>query len=225
MTAARQPASTAGSSAARCLTAKDQPVISPVENLDRGQLGGAGLIEGGDTLQTRHLKKGGTEPLSQTRRFPHPGPNLGVGACGRGSSGQSRCRRRPGPGGSTRVMLPITGEQRSPRPASVEKTPGDLGGRYALQVGVAPHSNAQKAPQGVRGEMRPVSSAGRCLSLPRGLGGGFSASARSLQTAAPTARFLPEFTIVAGGSRLSHAQPAAPVASEQAKNRQFVPHP
>ena len=97
-------------------------------------------------------------------------------------------------------------------PGLGRENPGDLGGRYALQVGVAPHSNAQKAPQGVKGEMRPVSSAGRCLSLPRGLGGGVSASARSLQTAAPTARFLPEFAIVAGVARLSHAQPAGPVA-------------
>ena len=110
-------------------------------------------------------------------------------------------------------------------PGLGRENPGDLGGRYALQVGVAPHSNAQKAPQGVKGEMRPVSSAGRCLSLPRGLGVVFP---RALEVSKPQPqprRFLPEFTIVAGGSRLSHAQPAAPVASEQAKNRQFVPHP
>ena len=30
----------------RCLTAKYQQVISSVENLDRGQLGGTGLVEG-----------------------------------------------------------------------------------------------------------------------------------------------------------------------------------
>ena len=53
--------------------------------------------------------------------------------------------------------------------------------------------------------MRPVPPGGGRLSPPRGLGGGFSANALRFQTAAQTARFLPKFTNVAGGSRLSHA--------------------
>ena len=114
--------------------------------------------------------------------------NLGVGACGRGSSGQSRRRRRPGPGGPTRIKLPITGDRGHSARFRSSENPGDLGGRCALQVGVAPHSDAQKAPQGVRGEMRPVPPIGRRQSPPRGLGDGFSASARGLQTAGQTAR-------------------------------------
>jgi hypothetical protein len=116
-------------------------------------------------------------------------------------------------------------------PGLGRESPGDLGGRYALQVGVAPQSDAQKAPQEVRGEMRLVSSAGRCLFLLRGLGDGFSAIGRSSQTAGQTARFLPKFTNVAGGSQLSHAmhwpntfpqnseRTARRVPSEQVKNR------
>ena len=109
ITAARGPASTRGQLGSLLRTAKDQPVISSLLS-----------VEESTELSTRSIRTAKDQPVisdseqnryRKRRQFPQAkGRNLGVGACGRGSSGQSQHRRRPGPGGSTRVKLPITGE-------------------------------------------------------------------------------------------------------------------
>ena len=90
-------------------------------------------------------------------------------------------------------------------------------------------------PKPIERLSRPVTATH--AGVPRGLGSGLFANALRFQTAAQTARFLPESTNVAGGSRLSHAmhwpdafaqnseRTARRVPSEQAKNRAWGPFP
>ena len=82
------------------------------EVTDAAHVAGGRPGRGGRYLTHPTPKKGGGNRtvIANDGGSPTQGRKLEVGACGRGSSGQSRRRRRPGPGSSTRVMLPITGE-------------------------------------------------------------------------------------------------------------------
>ena len=189
-------------------------MISLVENLDRGQLGGADLVEGGDTLQIRHLKKGGDRTvIANDGGSPTQGRNLGVGACGPTPEGW-------GGGRSGQSRAPAASRARGFNPGHAPHHRG---------IGVTPPGLGREKPWGIwgagtrcRSELLPTpthkrrlrGSGGNAFGSSRrpapfpsqGVGGGFSANGRSVQNAAPTVRsFLPKFTNVAGGFQLSHA--------------------
>ena len=111
----------------------------------------------------------------------------------------------PGPGVQPGSCSPSPGNRgHSARPRS-RKTLGDLGGRYALQVGVAPHTDPQKAPQGVRGKCVRFLPATGAFPFPGSWGWFFRERSKLPECSPNRARFLPKFTNVAGGFQLSHA--------------------
>jgi hypothetical protein len=111
-------------------------------------------------------------------------------------------------------------------PGLGRENPGGFGGPMcAAGRGCSPLRRTQGASGG-EGE-NAFGPSRRPAPFPsQGVGGWFFRERSKLPDRSPNrARFLPESTIVAGGSRLSHAQPAGPVASEQVKNRVRGPFP
>ena len=112
------------------------------------------------------------------------------------------------------------------QPGLGRENSGGLGGPVcAAGRGCSPLQRTKGAPGGQGGNASGFFR--RAVPIPsQGVGGWFFRERSKSPDRGPNrARFLPEFTIVAGGSRLSHAQPAGPVASEQVKNRVRGPFP
>ena len=157
-------------------------------------------------LHTRHLKGGNRTVIANDGGSPTQGRKLGVGACGRGSSGQSgwaasRALGKFNPGHAPHHL----GIRVTPPGLGREKLWGDLGGWCAPRDGVAPHSGPQLAPRGSGEKCFRFFPAG-VPALSRGVGGLKLANRH-----------------FAGTARMPHSRHfagmAGPVASKQAKNR------